>query len=368
MRKRTRFPINIPPNERNPADVILEELSEAIKKPIPKEQDRSRSWISTETWRLIDMKVDARRVGNGDRVQELKKRVHRGLKKDRQARSDKVAEEIETLLLEDQVKKAYGVLSGWYKDVTGRAPKPTFRDEEETRSEYQKLFTEEEPPGESIPIHIHPRPVVDDGPPSEAEIVEGLKKMKLNKSPGATGICVEDLRTWWYKAREAKEKDPTSIILWEKVLTLVEMAFTQGEIPQSFCNGILVLIPKSTPGQYRGIALLETIYKLVSSIINRRLASSIKFHDAIHGFRPGRGTGTAIIEAKLLIQLAQRSTKPLHMIFLDLTKAYDTLDRQRTLEILEGYGVGANIRRILSTIWDGDTMVPKQSGYFGKPF
>jgi hypothetical protein len=138
------------------------------------------------------------------------------LKKDRQARSDKVAEEIESLLLEDQVKKAYGVLSGWYKDVTGRAPKPTFRDEAETRSEYQKLFMEEEPPGESIPIHIHPRPAVDDGPPSEAEIVEALKKMKLNKSPGASSICVEDLRTWWYKAREAKEKDPTSILLWEK--------------------------------------------------------------------------------------------------------------------------------------------------------
>jgi hypothetical protein len=69
-----------------------------------------------------------------------------------------------------------------------------------------------------------------------------------------------------------------------------------------------------------------------------------------------------------MIQLAQRSTKPLHMVFLDLSKAYDTLDRQRTLEILEGYCVGANLRWILSTIWESDTMVPKQSGYYGKPF
>jgi hypothetical protein len=120
--------------------------------------------------------------------------------------------------------------------------------------------------------------------------------------------------------------------------------------------------------QFRGIALLEIIYKLVSSIINRRLASKIVFHDAVHGFRKGRGTGTAIIEIKLRMQLAKRSTKPLFMVFLDLKKAYDTLDRDRTLKILEGYGVGPNLRRFIEKIWEGDTMVPKQSGYFGKPF
>jgi exonuclease III len=368
MKKRSKYPIVIPPDKHSPADKIFEELSEAIEKPERKEDDRLKSWISPESWKLIDMKADARRIGNLDLVKELKKRVRRGLKKDRQVRTDKVAEAIEDLLLDDQVKKAYGTLQGWYKDVSGRAPKPTFRDEAATRTEYEKLFTEEEPPGEPIPIHINIRQEVDDGPPSEEEVVTALKKLKLNKAPGASGIRVEDLRSWWYKARKAKEMDPKSIELWEKVLALVKLAFTTGETPQAFCNGILVLIPKSVPGQYRGIALLEIIYKLVSSIINRRLERSIQFHDAIHGFRAGRGTGTAIIEAKLLIQLAQRSTKPLHMVFLDLSKAYDTLDRQRTLEILEGYGVGANLRRILSTIWESDTMVPKQSGYYGKPF
>ena len=53
----------------------------------------------------------------------------------------------------------------------------------------------------------------------------------------------------------------------------------------------LVLIPKSKAGEFRGIALLKIIYKLISSIINQRL------------FREKRGTGTAIMEAKLLAQL-----------------------------------------------------------------
>ena len=66
-----------------------------------------------------------------------------------------------------------------------------------------------------------------------------------------------------------------AVELWEKVLELVNLAFTKGEVPQAFCHGILVLIPKGVADQFRGIALLEIIYKLVSSIINWRLA----YHD-----------------------------------------------------------------------------------------
>jgi hypothetical protein len=56
------------------------------------------------------------------------------------------------------------------------------------------------------------------------------------------------------------------------------------------------------------------------------------------------------------------------MIFLDLKKAYNTLGRSRTMKILEGYGIGENVQWIISKIWNGNTMVTKQSGFFGKPF
>ena len=45
------------------------------------------------------------------------------------------------------------------------------------------------------------------------------------------------------------------------------------------------------------------------------------------------------------------------MIFLDLHKVYDTLDRSRCQEILEGYGVGPKARKLLQTYWHRLTMV-----------
>ena len=56
------------------------------------------------------------------------------------------------------------------------------------------------------------------------------------------------------------------------------------------------------------------------------------------------------------------------MIFLDLTKAYDHLVRSRYLEILEGYGVGPNARRLLTTYWRRLTMVARMAGYYGTAF
>ena len=113
---------------------------------------------------------------------------------------------------------------------------------------------------------------------------------------------------------------------------------------------------------------MEVMWKVVAVILNRRFTSSITYHNVLHGFRAGRGTGTATLEAKLIQQLAAMREEVLYVIFLDLTKAYKTLDRSRCLEILEGYGVVPSSRKLLKTYWRRLTMVARAGGYYREAF
>ena len=126
--------------------------------------------------------------------------------------------------------------------------------------------------------------------------------------------------------------------MWGKVVEITQTAF-RGKLAEEAAWQTVVLIPKGK-GEFRGIGLVEVTWKLMTVILHRRLTTGLQLHDVLHGFREGRDTGTATLEANLLQQLAAMREEVLYVIFLDLTKAYDALDRSRSLKILKGYGGG----------------------------
>ena len=135
------------------------------------------------------------------------------------------------------------------------------------------------------------------------------------------------------------------------VVDLVHSAFQEGNLVEEATWQAVVLIPKGKT-DYRGIGLV----------------ASITFHEFLHGFLVGRGTGTATLKANLLQKLAALRKEVLYVIFLDLYKAYDALDRSRCLDILEGYGVGPQARRLLQNYWRRLTMVVRAGGYYRTEF
>ncbi len=65
------------------------------------------------------------------------------------------------------------------------------------------------------------------------------------------------------------------------------------------------------------------------------------------------------------MRLAHIEQEPLYMNFLDLKKAYDTMDRGRLMDVLGGYGAGPKMRALIQFFWDNAEMVCRASGYYG---
>jgi hypothetical protein len=268
-----------------------------------------------------------------------------------------VSKEIECKYVAGNIHGAYELLRGWYRKRGSQPQKPTRKELDKIREEFLKLYQKETPLGDPIPIHVFPLPI-NDKIPDEDEVWTAAKRMHCGKSPGASGICVSDLLYWHERLPE----------VWEKLVCLVQDCFEGKAIPQEFSYEILCLIPNLEQGKYCRIALLDVIYKLVSMIIHIRIQDAIQFHPALHGFQHSHGTGTCILEAKLQMQLASYLCQPLYQIFLDLSKAYDTLDRDRTLSILEAYGAGPHICSIIHMVWNAKLVLPSSGGYYGEPF
>ena len=100
-------------------------------------------------------------------------------------------------------------------------------------------------------------------------------------------------------------------------MDLIQASYREGKLADEATGQAVVLIPKGKK-DYWYIGLVEVMWKVVAAILNRHFTASIAYHDLLHGFRAGRGTSTATLEAKLLQELAALREEVLYVIFLDL--------------------------------------------------
>ena len=151
------------------------------------------------------------------------------------------------------------------------------------------------------------------------------------------------------------------------MVSVTKLVFQEGCIPTALTCMMMVLITKGVGG-YRGIGLVEFMWKVCMPIMNNRLRAAITLHDALHGFRQRRGVLTATMEAKLAHQLVGMVHEPISQVFLYVRKAYYSLDKGRCMEILRGYGLSPNLQRLLQRYCYKQAVVPKDGSLFGQPF
>ena len=76
----------------------------------------------------------------------------------------------------------------------------------------------------------------------------------------------------------------------------------------------------------------------------------------------------AIMELKIDQELARIDQDHLLLVLLETRKTYDTVDRDRLLNTLEGYGAGPCTCGILENFWECQQVVPRQNSFHRPAF
>ncbi|GLS47117.1 hypothetical protein GCM10007884_51210 [Methylobacterium brachythecii] len=184
----------------------------------------------------------------------------------------------------------------------------------------------------------------------EGEVKNALKKMKSGKALGPDGVpldvwrCLGDFGIAWLTK------------FFNKILSSRKM-------PDGWRKSILVPIFKNKGdaqdcNNYRGIKLMSHTMKLWERVIEQRIRRETEVTENQFGFMPGRSTMEAIYILRKLMEKYREKKKNLHMVFIDLEKAYDRVPRELIWKALERKGVTKGYIETIKDMYDnGRTIV-----------
>ena len=201
----------------------------------------------------------------------------------------------------------------------------------DVRKIYQDLFAKKNFKQDVVFGFKYWRTPINNDFPSDEELGEALK-IRNWKAPSLTRIMVDHLKRWYqgmYPEKEHQEVDQDCTMNWGIVSNIVWESLKTGVTPSSFDYGTLVLISKDDKGGVCGIGLFEVIYKLILAIINLQAAEAIDFCPEVHSFHRHFGCFMAIGEAKLWMQKATCQGTTIFQVYLNLRRAYDSIDKKR---------------------------------------
>ncbi len=151
----------------------------------------------------------------------------------------------------------------------------------------------------------------------------------------------------------------TGDIIAAHLVDVFDMVFDTGHFPEMWTKGIIIPLHKKPSiddtNNYRGITLVSCMAKLFTTILNKRLtdwceANSI-LTDAQFGFRKGRSTVDAIFVLSSLIEKTLNDKNRLYCAFVDLRKAFDSVNRNALWYKLHQCGIGGKMLRITRSMY-----------------
>ena len=187
--------------------------------------------------------------------------------------------------------------------------------------------------------------------PTLEEIRREIRGMHNWKAPGPDSLVIELL----------KIDEPAEPIILERFHAFLVEVWNGGEVPQQRKDATIKVLynksDRSNCNNYRGISLLSYAGKVLLKIVANRLSDCCEAHgilpDEQCGFRPERSTVDMLFVVRRLQELARRWRTPLYMCFVDLQKAYDSVDRDLPWKVLARAGVPEEIIAVVRQFHDG---------------
>ena len=106
---------------------------------------------------------------------------------------------------------------------------------------------------------------------------------------------------------------------------------------------------------YRPIAVANTVSNIYCGIIKEKIREILEEEEIVseeqNGFRINRRGTENIYIINEIIEHAKKDNKEIYCAFLDIEKAYDTVDRDILWEILERIGLTEHIRKIIKSMY-----------------
>lgn len=186
-------------------------------------------------------------------------------------------------------------------------------------------------------IYIQPQKINDRtiflNPTNEFEVSNVIENLKLRKAPGIDGINVETLK--------AMKKH-----ILKPLVFLLNKMFITGTFPQCLKIGIVKPLYKKGDTHnitnYRPITLISNIAKIAEKIMKHRIIKYLEKFELISkrqfGFKENVSTDDAIFHLTSNIYKKIDENKKVMCVFLDLAKAFDTVDHKTLIERLEELG------------------------------
>jgi hypothetical protein len=195
-----------------------------------------------------------------------------------------------------------------------------------------RIFNAKRPVDKRVLSKLPPccvRPFMD-ALPSPREIHIAVRRLK-HPAGGIDGI----------QACMVKSLLRDNDLFYDYIVPMVEEFWVSQRVPSGWeemkCTMLFKKGDATDPGNYRSIMLIK---KIVLIIIGSRLESLIEDLDveSQRGFRCGRGCRDAIFTARLLLKKRKEHQQETWAIFVDLVKAFDTVDRDFLWDVLLRFG------------------------------